>query len=175
MVHACMDLIQEVLSPHGPAPHPETWELGTVLHYTWGPLETASKCAKTWRPGPWANHEKDPCLQSELKGGEQPPISLRPQARMGSICTNVFQQSFDLDSQIPSFLEGKVVAGPTETQLHHLPRIVTGLGVIGLFCNLAEAKKSTCTFKGTSRKVAIIMDSGILTQCRRPNRDPCGT
>lgn len=89
-----------------------------MLHYTWGPLETASKCAETWRPGPWANHEKDPCLQRELKGGERPPKSLRPQARMGSICTNIFQQSFDLDSQMPSFLEGKVVSGPTETQFH---------------------------------------------------------
>lgn len=90
---------------------------------------------------------------------------------MRSIHTNVFQQSFDPDPQIPSFPEGKVVAVPT--QLHrHLPRIVTGLGVIDLFSNLVGAKKSTGTSKGKSRKVAIIMDSGILTQCRRPNRDP---
>lgn len=90
---------------------------------------------------------------------------------MGSICTNVFRQLFDPDPQTPSFLEGKVVAVPT--QLHrHLSRIVTGLGVIGLFSDLVEAKKSTGASKGKSRKVAIITDSGILTQCRRPNRDP---
>lgn len=57
-------------------------------------------------------------MQSGLKGGEQPLISLRPQAGVGSVCTNVLRQSFDLDSQTPSFLEVKVVAGPTETQLH---------------------------------------------------------
>ena len=90
---------------------------------------------------------------------------------MGSIRANGFRQSFDPDPQILSFPEGKVVAVPT--QLHRrLPRIVTGLGVIGLFSNLVGAKKSTGTSKGKSRKVAVTTDSGVLTQCRRPNGDP---
>lgn len=93
MTGTCLDLIRRVLSARGPAPHPETWDLGTTLHYTWGPLETEGTTSKmckdveTRAPGRTVRRTVL-AEQAERRGAA--PMSLRPQHRWGASVLTVF-------------------------------------------------------------------------------------
>ena len=95
----CLDLIQRVLSAHSPAPHPETWDLGTTLHYTWGPLETegtTSKMCKDVETRALGRTVRRTVLAERAERRGAALMSLRPQHGCGASALMVFDSRLTL-------------------------------------------------------------------------------